>query len=295
MIGIGVDYFREYLKQKGLSERYIKENLYYFLGFTAGYRFNQEGVRKFSIEKKNSNISARAFIKNLKECLLLNYKALGVNEEQYKEINEVSLPKQTGRTEIKITVPLNLEQIKLLEENLTTEELKLMLMLSYYCGLRLGELISIKINSFNWGVWKNNPEEMGEVIVLGKGSKQGTAIIPSWLMKRITNFINVKKFKQGIDSKLFSVPARTWENTLSRVGVTTKITIIDEHGKPVENTRVYPHRLRHSYAHNLLKSGVDIRYIKEALRHTSISSTQIYTYVSKDELKEKLKFINERR
>jgi len=140
MISIGVDYFREYLKQKGLSERYIKENLYYFIGFTAGYRFNQEGVRKFSIEKKNSNISARAFIKNLKECLLLNYKALGINEEQYKEINEVALPKQTGRTEIKITVPLNLEQIKLLEENLPTEELKLMLMLSYYCGLRLGEL-----------------------------------------------------------------------------------------------------------------------------------------------------------
>ncbi|KKL03871.1 hypothetical protein LCGC14_2621810, partial [marine sediment metagenome] len=48
------------------------------------------------------------------------------------------------------------------------------------------------------------------------------------------------------------------------------------------------HKLRHSYGHNLLLKGVDIRYIKEALRHSSIQSTQIYTQLDKEELKDKL-------
>lgn len=54
------------------------------------------------------------------------------------------------------------------------------------------------------------------------------------------------------------------------------------------NSCINPHRLRHSYAGNLLKKGVDIRYIKDAMRHSSISSTQIYTQLDKEELKEKL-------
>jgi integrase/recombinase XerD len=298
MLGVDATYFTNYLKQKGLSEQTIKEYRYYFLGFEP-YLFNQDGLRQFFNEPKNNNVVARAFIRAFKECLLVNYKALHINNEQYKEINEVIVPKQTGRKEQKITIPLNLEQIKRLEEHLATQELKLMLNLTYYCGLRLGELISIKINSFNWEVWKNNPDEFGEVIVYGKGRKEAVSIVPSWLMKEILIYINLnpKKFiKEESNSKLFKITGDTWEERISKAGISSKITMIDSiTGKPIENTRVYPHRLRHSYASNLLKGGVDIRFIKEALRHTSISSTQIYTYVSKDDLKQKLQFINEAR
>ena len=65
-------------------------------------------------------------------------------------------------------------------------------------------------------------------------------------------------------------------------------------GKPVPGTRVYPHRLRHSYASHLLKDlKLNIRYVQEALRHSSIVSTQIYTYIDKEELKKKLEEIKE--
>lgn len=298
MIGVDATYFTNYLKQKGLSERTIREYRAYFLGFEQ-YSFNQDGVRQFFNEQKNNNIVARAFIKNLKECLLVNYKQLNINNEQYREINDVITPKQTGRKEQKITIPLNLEQIKRIEEHLATQELKLMLNLTYYCGLRLGELTSIKISSFNWNVWRENPDDFGEVIVYGKGRKQGISIVPSWLMKQILVYINQnpKKFeKEESNSNLFKVSGDTWEERIREAGISSGVTIIDNiTGKPIENTRVYPHRLRHSYASNLLKGGVDIRFIKEALRHTSISSTQIYTYVSKDDLKQRLRFINEAR
>lgn len=296
MAWIDAIYFTNYLKQKGLSDKTIKEYRYYFLGFEQ-YTFNQDGVRQFFNEQRNNNIVARAFIKTLKECLLVNYKALGTNEQQYREINDVIIPKQTGRKEQKITIPLNLEQIKRIEEHLATQELKLMLNLTYYCGLRLGELMSIKISSFNWNVWRTNPDDFGEVIVYGKGKKQGISIVPSWLMKYILVYVNQnpKKFEKEEDNSfLFRMNKNTWEERLRNAGISSGVTIIDNiTGKPIENTRVYPHRLRHSYASNLLKGGVDIRFIKEALRHTSISSTQIYTYVSKDDLKQRLRFINE--
>lgn len=285
---VPIDSFSVWLENKGLKDRSIQNYIYYFNKFIHP-KFNQETISRFLSEKANRNSIARSFLMNLKDFMIMNSKELGIDSYYYKEINDVVLPKITGRTSKRLVKTLAHDQIDLLEKHLPTEELKIMLLTNYYGGLRLGELIKIKVNSFNWSSWKNNIESMGEVKVFGKGDKEGIAILPAFLMTRISKFIRSKvdRFKT-LDSNLFGIGSRSYQNHLSSAGIKAGITQRNPNGDLLEDTRVHPHKLRHSYAHNLLINGTDIRYIKEALRHSSIQSTQIYTSLSKDELKSKL-------
>lgn len=288
---IPVDIFESWLRSKGLKERSIKNYFYYFNRFRYP-KFNQESVSKFLAEGAHRNTIARAFIKNLMECMLRNSQELGIDAQYYKEIADVYFPGMTGRRKQRLINPLSEAQIDLLEKTLETEQLKIMLLLCYHAGLRLGELMKIRINSFNWVAWKGAPEKMGELRVFGKGDKEGIALVPNELMKRIGNFINghTSQYK-GIDSRLFNIGPSSFQKYLHRAGLKSGITQIKEDGKILEETRVHPHKLRHSYGHNLIIKGVDIRFIKEALRHASIQSTQIYTKLSTKELMEKLESI----
>ena len=223
-----------------------------------------------------------------------NHQELNIDDYYYKEIGDVYYPGITGRTKQRLINPLTEEQINILENTLETEELKIMIQINYQAGLRLGELIKIQVNSFNWDVWKQNPEKMGEVRVFGKGDKEGIALIHVPLMKRIANFINSNSDNyKGIDSRLFSMGASSYQKHLHKAGLKSNITKLKEDKSVLDETRVHPHKLRHSFAHNLLVvKGVDIRYIKEAIRHSTIQSTQIYTQLSTQELRDKLESVN---
>lgn len=293
---IPLEKFEEWLSNKNLKERTIENYIYYFNKFTSEI-FNQESVSRFLSDKTNRNSIGRGFLVNFQKFLAINYKELGISEENKILVREVELPKLTGRVKQRIIKPLPHSNIAILEDFLHTEQLKLQLLLSYYCALRLGELLKIKILSFNWDEWKKDPSKMGECVVLGKGDKEGIALIPAVLMKRVNNYIGNKKFKSW-DSYIFiqndgklniKNKSRLWQMKLRKAGIESGITKLDEKNKPIENTIVHPHRLRHSYASYLLnEKGLDIREIQDILRHSSIQSTQIYTHIDKDKLKNKL-------
>ncbi len=292
MLSVPLDLFQAWLSNKNLKPRSIQNYLYYFQRFNY-YRFNQESVSKFLSDKNNQNSIARSTLVNLKEFMIVNYLELKVDPIYYKEISDVVLPKLTGRLKQRLINPLSESEIKALENKLSTEQLKLMLLISFYGALRLQELIRIKVNSFNWEVWKIKSESMGEIRVLGKGDREGIALIPGQLMMRISKYINKQatEFK-SIDSKLFNIGISSWQKYLHKAGIDSGISHKGSDGEILKETAVHPHRLRHSQGHNLMINNVDIRYIKEALRHKSISSTQIYTQLSTEELKEKLSIVN---
>jgi site-specific recombinase XerD len=288
--------FEDFLQNKNLKERTIENYIYYFNKFTFDV-FNQETVSRYLANKTNRNSIARSFLVNLQRFLIINYKELGFSQESRGDIAEVELPKLTGRVKQRIIKPIPHEHIQLLETSLETEQLKLQLLLSYYCALRLGELLKITILSFDWAKWKKNPSKMGECRVYGKGDKEGIALVPSVLMKRIAIYIRSKKFS-SLDSKIFvrgnayinlKNKGRTWQIKLRNAGVKAGITKLDEEGKIIQETAIHPHRLRHSYASYLLnEKGLNLKEVQEVLRHASLQSTQIYTHINKDALKEKL-------
>lgn len=198
---VPIDKFEDWLINKNLKERTIENYVYYFNKFTYD-SFNQESVSRFLADKSNRNSIGRSFLVNFRRFLMVNYKELGISQDSWKNIAEVELPKLTGRTKQRLIKPVPHEHIRLIEERLETEQLKIMLLLTYYCALRMGELLKITVLSFDWEKWKKDTSKMGECRVFGKGDVEGIALIPAVLMRRITHYIKSRKFST-LDSKLF--------------------------------------------------------------------------------------------
>lgn len=292
---IAMEKFEEWLINKNLKERTIENYLYYFNKFNYPV-FNQETVSKFISQKENRNTNARGFLVNFQQFLKINYEELGITPENRIKVAEVELPKLTGRKKQRLINPIPHEWIPKIEAALETEKEKLQLLFTYYSGLRLEELMKIRITSFLWEDWKKDPEKMGECRVYGKGDKEGIALIPSFLMKRIARFIKQNQFS-SLNARVFSSDrentkeknrGRVWQIKLKQAGIKSGYTKLDDDGKVLGNTNVHPHKLRHSYASYLLEKGVDIRKIQTVLRHSSIQSTQIYTHVNRESLKEEI-------
>lgn len=147
----------------------------------------------------------------------------------------------------------------------------------YGCGLRVSEAIELKISSINF---KENFVE-----VTGKGDKMRWVPLTDYTQKIIENYI--KYYRSEIDihpdfSDTLFLNARG--KALSRVSVFTMIKALAVKAHLKKN--ISPHTFRHSYATHLLQNGADLRFIQEMLGHSSITTTEIYTHLETEELRE---------
>jgi len=174
------------------------------------------------------------------------------------------------KRERKIPSILTKNEIKKLFNSTSTKKSKLMLELIYACGFRVSELINLKVNDLDF-------EEMIGHVRQAKGKKDRIFNIPLFLRKRLEN--QSKNQRENNQEFLFtgSKGRLTVRNIQKIMGVTLK--------KAGINKEVSPHTLRHSFATHLLENGVDIRKIQELLGHADLSTTQIYTHISTEELK----------
>ena len=143
----------------------------------------------------------------------------------------------------------------------------------YACGIRVSELVNIKLEDINLD---------NEILtVVGKGNKiREVPFYPS-LTTYIKLYINgfYKQYK-GNTNSLF-VSKRGQQLTCRYVQKMLK----DQSIKANINLNVYPHMLRHSFATHLLDNGLDLRIVQQLLGHKNLSTTQIYTHVTIDRLK----------
>ena len=163
---------------------------------------------------------------------------------------------------------------EMLHNNLTPLE-HVMMELLYSCGLRVSELVNLKLNDIDLS--------SKYVRCFGKGSKE--RIIPIGEQAKTV----VKEY----------FPTR--ELLIKKYNLTTKNLLIKDNGHFVTRQDVYnfihaqgklihknisPHTLRHSFATHLLENGADLRVVQELLGHSDVSTTQLYTHISKKRLKE---------
>jgi integrase/recombinase XerD len=154
---------------------------------------------------------------------------------------------------------------------------KAILELFYACGTRVSELIDLKVNDLFFD---------DEIIrVFGKGSKERLVPIGSSAIKWVGEYLKksrpllMKKSKS--ENNLF---LNSRGSKFSRMGVWK---IIDRYVKEAEiEKEVHPHTFRHSFATHLLEGGADLRAVQEMLGHADISTTQIYTHVDRDYIKQ---------
>ncbi len=295
--------FEDWLVNKQLADVTVQNYMYYFFKFSKDHiLLNQESAVRFYSEKNNRNSIGKTFLVNYRKFLMENYRALGITVEELGDLAEMDLSSFKIGKNVALVKPIPHDDIFIIEKHLNSERLKIQLMLTYNCGLRLGEALKVRFRSFNWDEWSKDMTKYGECRVLGKGSKPGIALVPGHLMNRISKFFGSSSFNPLTENSLLfikdNIPdehinvkskASNWQKHLTHAGIESGITKLDENGKIIDDTRVHPHRLRHSYGTYLLNvKKMNLRQVQELLRHTSITSTQIYTHIDKEDLKEEL-------
>ena len=146
----------------------------------------------------------------------------------------------------------------------------------YSCGLRVTELINLKISNINF------KEEY--IKVIGKGNKERLTPIGSNALKYIQIYINEVRIHQKINKGHEDIVfLNNRGSALSRVMIFTLIKNTLE--KCGIKKKVSPHTFRHSFATHLIEGGADLRAVQEMLGHESITTTEIYTHLDKDYLR----------
>ncbi len=263
-----IDYLNEYEEIKTFEEieTMTFRSFIAYLNSNSNIENSKESksISKRSINRKISAL--RTFFKYLQEKDIV----------KTNKVTYITMPK----FEKELPNVLNKEDINKLRESIDTSKItgirdRLIIELLYSSGIRAGELIDLSENMIN--------TEEREIRVIGKGNKE-----------RITFFSETTKkwLKKYIEEKM-----KTYKNYSRDVVFTNsrgeKLTtrslrrLISDYAKKSElQKEVTPHIFRHTFATELLNNGVDIRYLQELLGHSSISTTQVYTHISKAFLKD---------
>ena len=150
-----------------------------------------------------------------------------------------------------------------------------MLETMYSSGLRVSELLNRKKGSINF--------KQGIITVFGKGSKERKVPIADYALEYVKKYIHEVRNKSEFKGTEYLFLNKNGE-PLSRVYFFRKIK--DYAILAGIETSISPHTLRHSFATHLLNHGAQLRLVQEMLGHTNIATTQIYTHVSSEKLKE---------
>jgi len=184
--------------------------------------------------------------------------------------NDVTAGIKRPKKEMKIPNVLTKDEVKKLIGSLGNSKSRLMISLIYACGFRVSELVNLKLQELDFNDKTGHARK-------AKGKKDRSFNIPDFLIEQLRTQSETQK-SQGKEF-LFTGPkgklsSRNIEKIVKKAAKKAGI-----------EKKVTPHTLRHSYATHLLEQGIDIRTIQELLGHSSISTTEIYTHISKERLK----------
>lgn len=141
----------------------------------------------------------------------------------------------------------------------------------YASGIRVSELVSIKLKDIDM--------DLGTINVIGKGNKERIVPIGSYAIESIKKYYQSGFLENKGDYLFYGIRGK-------RLGDRSVRAILDSYIKKVSTTlNISPHTFRHSFATHLLERGSDLRVVQTFLGHESLSTTQIYTHITKNQLK----------
>jgi len=281
-----IDQFLNYLLvEKGLAQKtleaYSRDIIRYrnFLAENKSSAFSEEDtplILKHLILLRKDGLKARSRARHLVAIRGL-YRFL-VQEQILRNdpARLIDLPKSG----LKLPHVLSREEIELLLEAPNTDKPigvrdAAMLELLYAAGLRVSELINLKLQDINL--------EAGFVRIFGKGSRERIVPIGAHAREKVSTYLKTvrsRRLKQTTSPYLFIARAA---KPMTRQGFWK---LLRRYGMQAGlKKKITPHSLRHSFASHLLEGGADLRAVQVMLGHVDISTTQIYTHVTRDHLK----------
>jgi len=223
-------------------------------------KIDEEKIKQFLLNKQSKNYSSQTI--NL---------YLNAIKFFYREILKIpqKINLKFAKRSKKLPIVLSREEIRKIIESIKNPKHKLIISLAYGAGLRISEVINLKVKDVNL-------EELTIHLKNAKGKKDRITIFPEKIKIDLQNLIAGKNlndylFESERGGKLTERTAqKVFENAFRKAGIKKDATF---------------HSLRHSFATHLLENGVDVRYVQELLGHQNIRTTQVYTQVTNPKLK----------
>ena len=255
--------FADFLGERGLDLTLSRDEVRFFL-----HSLRESGLKPRSLNRIISSV--RGFYKHLLREGVVESNPFSVVESPRFD---KKLPPLVSREEVRSLIESAPDARKPLEPAGIRD--RAMLELLYATGLRISELLSLKLNDVNL--------ESGFLITCGKGSKERLVPVGTdakkWLAKYLKDS-RMKLLKKRSSSSLF---LNRSGRPLSRQGLAK---ILKQYSRKAGLAHpIYPHLLRHSFATHLLEGGADLRSVQAMLGHADISTTQIYTHINRSHLK----------
>ncbi|KRN93445.1 site-specific tyrosine recombinase XerD [Pediococcus stilesii] len=204
------------------------------------------------------------------------FKYLLITEQiEFDPMTNIDPPKSAHHLPSVLTTA---EVEKLLQVPNTNEPLgirdRTILEVMYATGLRVSELISLNLNELHL--------EMGLIETLGKGNKKRIIPIGDVAIKWLNRYINGARQELLGNKNYNEIFLNQHGRPLTRQGVWKNLK--NQVKKAGIEKNITPHTLRHSFATHLLENGADLRIVQELLGHADISTTQIYTHITRQRL-----------
>jgi integrase/recombinase XerD len=255
-----IDLLRSELKLRGLSPMTIRN-----YGFFVDKFLEKAGKPSEELNSSDAKLYlSELFDSKSKNTIMLAAAALKFYYKEIlkKDFDDVKIPKKDR----KLPEVLSKEEVKKLIESTDNIKSRLMISLLYSTGLRVSELVKLKVSDINFS------ENTGWVRS-GKGGKDRIFSISENLSNELKDYLRDRS-NYYIFSKNKPLTTRNIQKIIS---LTKKRAMMEK--------KVTPHTLRHSFATHLLENGTDIRVIQAVLGHSSLSTTQVYTHVSSEQIK----------
>lgn len=276
-----IDFLRYYRIEKNSSKNTIDSYAHDMKRFKDFLKFK---------EKKLENVDKKLIINYFKYLKKKDYSSSTVyrNFASLKEffvylnkfenfdnpMQDIDSPKRAK----KLPQVLSVDEINMLLDSVDRSDLKgirdyAIIEFMYGTGVRVSELINLKLNNILW--------DYEVVRIIGKGDKERLVPFGKLARKAIGNYLDKRKnMKKIIDYSYVFLNLRG--KKLSRSGIWR---ILKKYFKKNSLKNAHPHTLRHSFATHLLNNGADIRYVQEMLGHSDIITTQIYTHINNEAIK----------
>ena len=284
-----LDYKDNIVKCSKHTIRAYKNDLIQYLGFLSKHKIKlldskTDDVQLYLNIIGKKNIATTSMARKLASVrslykYLSNNKIISVNVT--KTIKSPKLPKRLPNF-------LSAKEVKSLLDypygNSTKDVRDRLILELFYCtGVRISELAGIRIKDIDF---------FDKLIkIKGKGNKERFVIFGDSMVSILNEYINKRDIDKKNNKSTFLFPGYSNNINLdTHISTRTIFSIVKKYIKKISNNeKLSPHSIRHSFATHLLDNGANIVSVKELMGHSSLSSTQIYTHVKIEKLKEEYK------
>ena len=256
-----IEEFIDYIESEGLE---FKDIVYSDIRFYLMYLKDNKHDDNSSIDRKLSSL--RGFYKYLANNNIVKNNVFSLVNGQKKE---KKLPRYFEYNELEeLFNACNLD-------NALGQRDRLILEMLYATGVRVGELVNVKIEDID--------ESSRTILILGKGNKERYVTYGDYCSEILDLYLKEGYAKLNINNS----PYLFLNSKGGRISDRGVRYILDQIIKKTSiKKNISPHMIRHSFATHLLNAGADLLSVQKLLGHESIKATQIYTHVTTDRLKE---------